>query len=55
MDITPKTISEMQKQVDTCSAYIDTLSKGFWSPDKVNAILDAAMQQIELCCIHLRR
>ena len=55
MEIPAKTISEMQRQVDACSAYIDALAQGCRTPEKVNALLDAAMQKIELCCIDLRR
>ena len=55
MEIPAKTITDMQRQVDACSAYIDALAQGGRSPEKVNALLDAAMQKIELCCIDLRR
>lgn len=49
MEIPAKTITDMQRQVDACSAYIDALAQGGRSPEKVNALLDAAMQKIELC------
>ena len=55
MEIPAKTITDMQRQVDACSAYIDALAQGGRSPEKVNTLLDAAMQKIELCCIDLRR
>ena len=55
MEIPAKTITDMQRQVDACSAYIDALAQGCRTPEKVNALLDAAMQKIELCCIDLRR
>ena len=55
MEIPAKTITDMQRQVDACSAYIDALAQGCRSPEKVNTLLDAAMQKIELCCIDLRR
>lgn len=55
MEIPAKTITDMQRQVDTCSTYIDALAQGYRSPEKINALLDAAMQKIELCCIDLRR
>lgn len=51
MEIPAKTITDMQRQVDACSAYIDALPKGGRSPEKVNALLDAAMQKI-LSCAH---
>ena len=55
MEISPKHITDMQRQVDACSNYIDALAQGCRSQEKVNTLLDAAMQQIELCCIDLRR
>ena len=55
MEIPAKTITDMQRQVDACSAYIDALAQGCRTPEKVNTLLDAAMQKIELCCIDLRR
>lgn len=36
MDITNKYITDMQRQVDACSAYIDALAQGCRSPEKVN-------------------
>ena len=55
MEIPERDITDMQRQVDACSAYIDALAQGCRSPEKVNTLLDAAMQKIELCCIDLRR
>ena len=43
MEIPAKTITDMQRQVDACSAYIDALAQGCRTPEKVNALLDAAM------------
>lgn len=45
MEIPAKTIIDMQRQVEACSAYIDALTQGCRSPEKVNTLLDAAMQQ----------
>lgn len=45
MEIPAKTITDMQRQVDACSAYIDALAQGGRSPEKVNTLLDAAMQK----------
>ena len=55
MEIPERDITDMQRQVDACSAYIDALAQGCRSPEKVNTLLDAAMQKIELCCIDMRR
>lgn len=55
MDISNKHITEMQRQVDACSGYIDALAQGCRSPEKINTLLDAAMQKIELTCISMRR
>lgn len=55
MEIPVKTISDMLQQVYTCSKYIYSLAQGCRSPEKVNTLLDAAMQKIELCCIDMRR
>lgn len=46
---------EIQRQIDTASQAVDTLMKGFQSPDKINALLDMAMQQMETSCIAMRR
>lgn len=53
-DINEKVISGMQRRLDACNKYLTELSKGFRSPEKYNTLLDAAMQQIELCCIDMR-
>lgn len=56
MKIPEKVIQDMQRQVDACSSYIDVLARNSYrSPEKVNTMLAAAMQKIELCCIELRR
>lgn len=45
----------MQRQIDACSAYIDALAQGCRSPEKVNTLLDAAMQKLEVTCITMRQ
>lgn len=55
MEIPTKAITDMQHRVESCSSYIHALEQGFRSPEKVNTLLDAAMKQIELCCIDMRR
>lgn len=55
MQITNKHITDMQRQIDACSSYIDALAQGCRSPEKVNTLLDAAMQKIESACIDMRR
>lgn len=55
MEITNKHITDMQRQIDACSCYIDALAQGCRSPEKVNTLLDTAMQKIETACIEMRR
>ena len=55
MDIPNKYITDMQRQIDACSSYIDALAQGRRSPEKVNTLLDAAMQKLEMSCISMRR
>lgn len=55
MQISDKVITDMRRHIDACSKYIDALAKGYRSPEKVNTLLDAAMNQVELCCIDLRQ
>lgn len=46
MEISEKAIQDMQRQVDACSSYIDALARNSCrSPEKVNTMLDAAMQK----------
>lgn len=54
MEITQKSISDMQHHLDACNKYLNELAKGYRSPEKCNTLLDAAMQQVELCCIDMR-
>lgn len=53
-ELTEKTIITMQHHLDACNKYLTELSKGYRSPEKCNTLLDAAMQQVELCCIDMR-
>lgn len=55
MDIPSRYITDMQRQIDACSAYIDALAQGCRSPEKVNTLLDAAMQKLEVTCITMRQ
>ena len=45
----------MQRHLDACQKYFQELAKGYRSAEKCNTLLDAAMQQVELCCIDMRR
>lgn len=53
-NITEKAIQGMQHHLDACSKYLSFLAQGYRSPEKCNTLLDAAMQQVELCCIDMR-
>lgn len=55
MESAEKTITEMQRNLEVCAKYLDSLAKGYRSPEKVNTLLDAAMQHVELCCINMRQ
>lgn len=55
MDIPSKYITDMQRQIDACSSYIDALAQGCRSPEKLNTLLDAAMQKLEVTCISMRQ
>ena len=54
MDRQSKTIPEMRRHWDACGKYLDALEQGYCTPEKLNTLLDAAMQQVELCCIEMR-
>lgn len=54
-NITENAIEGMKHHLDACNKYLTELTKGFRSPEKCNTLLDAAMQQVELCCIDMRR
>lgn len=53
-NITEKAISGMQHHLEACGKYLAELAKGYRSSEKCNTLLDAAMQQVELCCIDMR-
>ena len=55
MDIPNRYITDMQRQIDACSSYIDALAQGCRSPEKINTLLDAAMQKLEVTCISMRQ
>lgn len=52
---TKSELFEMKKQLAIADDNIDALIESARSDMKFNALLDSAMQQIELCCIELRR
>lgn len=54
MDRQDKAITEMRRHWDACGKYIDALIRGYRTSEKLNTLLDAAMQQVELCCIDMR-
>lgn len=54
MEIENKSITGMLQHLDACNKYLRELEKGYRSPEKCNTLLDAAMQQVELCCIDMR-
>lgn len=47
-------ITTMQHHLDAANKYLNELAKGYRSAEKQNTLLDAAMQQVELCCIDMR-
>lgn len=49
-----KDVAEMRMRLDACAKYLDAVAAGYRSEDKMNALLDAAMHQMELCCIRMR-
>ncbi len=48
-------IITMQRHIDAANKYLQELAKGYQSPEKANTLLDATMNQVELCCIDMRR
>ncbi len=54
MELNEKAISGMKHHLDACRKYLTALEQGYRSPEKRNTLLDAAMQQVELCCIDMR-
>ena len=53
-DYTNNVITTMQHHLDAANKYLTELSKGYRSSEKQNTLLDAAMHQVELCCIDMR-
>lgn len=53
-DYTNNLITTMQHHLDAANKYLNELAKGYRSAEKQNTLLDAAMQQVELCCIDMR-
>lgn len=47
-------ITTMQHHLDAANKYLTELAKGYRSNEKQNTLLDAAMKQVELCCIDMR-
>ena len=47
-------ITTMKHHHDAAGKYLKELAKGYRSNEKQNTLLDAAMYQIELCCIDMR-
>ena len=53
-DYTTNVITTMQHHLDAANKYLTELAKGYRSSEKQNTLLDAAMKQVELCCIDMR-
>lgn len=53
-EIQSEHITNMQHHLDAANKYLNELAKGFRSAEKCNILLDAAMNQVELCCIDMR-
>lgn len=51
---TNNVITTMQYHLEAVNKYLNELAKGYRSAEKQNTLLDAAMQQVELCCIDMR-
>ena len=54
MNTEPELI-RMKEQIENAGRHIDALMMSARSPLKFNTLLDAAMQQMEVSCIELRR
>ena len=52
--IAERAIVQMRQHLNSCNQYLSALERGYRSAEKCNTLLDAAMQQIELCCIDMR-
>ncbi len=57
MDYEPikKEIVGMKKRIKAVDKCLDELWLGFHSPERTNTLLDVVMQQVELCCIEMRK
>lgn len=53
-EIREEHIITMDRHLGAATKYISELGKGYRSAEKCNTLLDAALQQVELCCIDLR-
>ena len=53
-EYTNNAIITMQHHLDAADKYLTELGNGYRSPEKQNTLLDAAMKQVELCCIDMR-
>ena len=54
VEMTKNAIIGMRRHLDACYQYLQELERGYQSPEKINTLLDAAMQQAELCCLDMR-
>lgn len=54
MEIPQKSIVNMRRSADACMRYVNALSQGGQSPEKIHTLIDAAMQNMERCCIEMR-
>ena len=48
-------IDEMKNRISICDKYLESLKSGCRTKMKFNTLLDAAMSEVENCCITLRR
>lgn len=57
MDYEPikKDIAGMKKRITAVDKCLDELWSGFHSAERTNTLLDVVMQQVELCCIEMRK
>lgn len=47
MEIKDSQITEMRMHLEGCAKYLDALEQSFQTPTKINALLDAAMENID--------
>lgn len=57
MDLEPmkKDIFSMKRRITAVDKCLDELWSGFHSAERTNTLLDVVMQQVELCCIEMRK